>query len=345
MRIGAGWVGLLVVVGCGTNSGSGGGGADAGSADAGGTAGTGGGGMGGTGIAGSGGAGGSTTSGGTGGGAKCPASQTFVDETLIPRAAVALNSCLSDDGFWRTQSYLRGTLGGYQYLATNFVECLASVTNGCAGVLDCYGLAPKGSADTCGTCQGNVAVTCHADGDYLWDCTKAGGTCQAGDCNVAGRPPCDTVGFQESCDPAGRPVHCDGNIFVGPTCAEFGLQCVSNTWATQCEGTGAECLSDNTYFDIPYAGVACNGNVLDTCALSKRALLDCSCFGQGFSCQTAQGTSFCGVASECDPTNYPKSCDGDSVVFCNAGKLVHVACAALGFTAGCANSTKMGCAP
>ena len=114
---------------------------------------------------------------------------------------------------------------------------------------------------------------------------------------------------------------------------------------TGCEGTGAACVSDNTYFDIAYAGVACNGNLLDACVLSKRALLDCSCFGQGFSCQTALGTSFCGVASECDPVNHPKSCAGDSVVFCNAGKLVHVACADLGFTKGCASSTKMGCAP
>ncbi|MEZ4227329.1 MAG: hypothetical protein R3B13_40705 [Polyangiaceae bacterium] len=243
------------------------------------------------------------------------------------------------------QDHLRGTLGGYQYLPTNFVQCLANITNGCTGVLDCYGLTPKGSADTCGTCIGNAAVICHADGSYLWDCTKAGGTCQAGDCQVPGHPPCDLATFQEGCDPTGRPVHCDDHVYTGPTCADFGLQCTSNLGATGCDGTGASCVTETSYFDIPYTGVSCNGNVLDACVLSKRALLDCSCFGQGFSCQTAQGASFCGAASECDPKSYPKSCDGDSVVFCNAGKLVHVACADLGFTKGCASSAKMGCTP
>lgn len=352
------WVGALILGGCGGSSGSSAGTPDGGGTDGGGIGGTGladgsgiggaaggaggaasVGGVGGTGLAG--GAGGSSGGGGT----KCPASQTFVDEGLIARATVAVDSCLADDGFWRTQNYLRGTLGGYQYLPTNFVQCLANITNGCTGVLDCYGLTPKGSADTCGTCIGNAAVICHADGSYLWDCTKAGGTCQAGDCQVPGHPPCDLATFQEGCDPTGRPVHCDDHVYTGPTCADFGLQCTSNLGATGCDGTGASCVTETSYFDIPYTGVSCNGNVLDACVLSKRALLDCSCFGQGFSCQTAQGASFCGAASECDPKSYPKSCDGDSVVFCNAGKLVHVACADLGFTKGCASSAKMGCTP
>lgn len=338
-----GWGALAVfaaTAGCGTGSGAGDGPPSGGGS----------GGTGGVATGGSGGTGGNAGTGGTGGGGaitQCPPNPSFVDEGLIARATVAVNSCYSDDGFWRTQNYLRGKLGGYQYLAQGFVECLASVTNGCAGVLACHGYAPLAGGETCGTCLGNVAVSCHADGNFLVDCTKLGGKCASGKCDVPDHPPCETVGFQESCDAAGRPVTCDDYLIPGPVCADFGLKCVADhlDFGTGCQGTGTACSSTDDYFDIGYAGVSCNGAVLDVCVRGKRASLDCSCFGQGFSCQTAAGVSFCGVAGECNPIEHQKTCSGSSVVYCNAGKLVTVDCVGLGFTKGCASSAKMGCVP
>ena len=96
------------------------------------------------------------------------------------------------------------------------------------------------------------------------------------------------------------------------------------------------------YFDIDYVGLGCNGQILSACAEGRAAPLDCSCFGAGFSCQTAGSVTFCGTGSECDPRNHAKTCDGNAVVFCNAGKLTRVACDALGFTS-CAPDARRGC--
>ncbi|MBK9266372.1 MAG: hypothetical protein IPM54_42125 [Polyangiaceae bacterium] len=60
--------------------------------------------------------------------------------------------------------------------------------------------------------------------------------------------------------------------------------------------------------------------------------LDCGLLADGFTCQTVNGTSFCGLASEC--YDLKPACEGDSVVLCNAGRIDKIDCKSLGFT-GC----------
>jgi hypothetical protein len=280
--------------------------------------------------------------GGTGGMASggCGA---FQSDDVIARASVALNSCTSDDGFFRTQTYLRGVQGGYAYPGGRaFVDCLAAVTTGCDGVLACMGISPLQGGETCGTCQGNVAVVC-GDANALWDCSTTNSTCESGVCIPAGTTSCQYNTFPDQCDAQGRPNHCSRYVQVGPDCAAFGLQCGDASFGTGCIGTGSSCSFDSfSDFDIGYRGLACDGASLHACVSGALADLDCACLGPGYTCQTSGGAYFCGAAADCDPATYSKTCEGSSAVFCNAGKLTSIDCTALGFTS-CATDVRIGC--
>jgi cysteine-rich repeat protein len=84
-----------------------------------------------------------------------------------------------------------------------------------------------------------------------------------------------------------------------------------------------------------------DGSALDACVNGRQALLDCSLQGPRFRCQEAGGIAFCGLASECVPElgylnrfAFKESCDGDTLVFCNKGRIERVDCLSLGFV-GC----------
>lgn len=269
---------------------------------------------------------------------------TLLPEDVIAAATVALDSCVSDDGFWLTQNFLRGTRGGYRYPGGDaLVQCLAAVTTGCAGVMDCIGLSPLQGGETCNACQGDVAVLCGKG--WLWDCTKYGGTCLGGGtCSYPDLPACDGTTFQDSCDPTGHPVTCDDHVLVGPACSDFGLACgLAGFGGFTCVGTGAPCAgSVDLSIDIDERGSSCQGDLIDACVGGRTATLRCPCLGDGFTCQMAGGVAFCGAASECDPRTFAKTCNGTSVVFCDAGKLATVDCVALGFSS-CAPSAMAGC--
>jgi len=314
---------------------------------AGGAAAADGGGSGGTATGGSGnssGSGGSAAgSGGTTGTPTSCGTRPFLADDVIAKASVALLTCLSDDGFYRTQVMLRGAQGGYSYPGgTAFIECLASVTNGCAGVRSCLGLLPQQGNETCDSCQDNVAVVC-GDLNALWDCSAIDATCQGGRCVPTGSEACASAAFSDYCDDAGRPVHCDDFLQIGPRCSDFGLSCSETESPSRCVGTGTACPADSfPYFDVNYVGQSCQNAQLTACVRGATAELDCSCFGRAFDCQAFAGATFCGRASECDPATHVNTCDGNDTVFCDAGKLTHVDCAALGFTT-CGSDPRVPC--
>lgn len=261
-----------------------------------------------------------------------------LDETSIARASVVLNSCLSDDGFLRTQTYLRGNAGGYAYPnGAAMVACLAEVTDGCAGVRACFGLSDPAADDPCDTCMGNVAVLC-GDGKVRWDCDAIDATCSAGRCIPRGGAACDeqTQTGPPTCDEEGRPVHCDDVVQRGPSCPSFGLACAPEGGYTgACRGTGAECTARDSDLAIDYyTGVACTGDTLTACLDGRLGDLDCTRFGRGFGCRESSGAFFCGTASECDPLSFQPACEGVQRVFCNAGKIERIDCTDLGFS-GC----------
>jgi cysteine-rich repeat protein len=129
-------------------------------------------------------------------------------------------------------------------------------------------------------------------------------------------------------------------VWHGPVCASLGLACENGA----CVGTGGPC---NAIGGAPEegtaAGMSCSadGSALDACVNGRQALLDCSLQGPRFRCQEAGGIAFCGLASECVPElgylnrfAFKESCDGDTLVFCNKGRIERVDCLSLGFV-GC----------
>jgi hypothetical protein len=72
--------------------------------------------------------------------------------------------------------------------------------------------------------------------------------------------------------------------------------------------------------------------------------VDCGKFGTGFSCQSGSNTFFCGQANACVPGSASKpTCEGTSLVVCNAGRIDKIDCTSLGFT-GC-NAAAGACVP
>jgi hypothetical protein len=145
------------------------------------------------------------------------------------------------------------------------------------------------------------------------------------------------------------PAYCDRSaVFHGPDCAALGLACATGV----CVGTGAACTGDTTpgAGDVVYHGLSCDNGSLVACVNGHEQRLGCSSIAPGFSCQSYNGVSFCGIASECVPAE-PGSgagsrgtCDGNSVVFCNAGRIERIDCVSLGFER-CDVTNGYGCLP
>jgi len=135
--------------------------------------------------------------------------------------------------------------------------------------------------------------------------------------------------------------------FEKPRCSEFGLVCDEEnndpTWTpnfawSDCIGTGAKCVQDpDNYWvtdDAMYdygGGVACESEtILRACVGIGEKQVDCLQLGKGFKC-ISEGRPHCGFAAECT-RDTPVTCDGDSLVVCDAGRIRKVDCKTLGFT-------------
>ena len=153
-----------------------------------------------------------------------------------------------------------------------------------------------------------------------------------------------------SCNSAGRPTYCDGEVVrTGPDCEQFGLDCAAGF----CVGTGEACQQQNDDWQdrVYFEGLSCTGDVLEGCVQGQTHNRDCSNIGPGWSCQTVGDYHFCGLASECEPGNIEpgtrgtaERCEGTEVVFCNAGRIERMDCTELGFS-GCDVDTAYGCVP
>lgn len=262
-----------------------------------------------------------------------------VDTLTLHRALVALNSCFWDDGLYRTLTGFRGKQGGYQYPPLP-VSCLASVSDGCRGVARCMGFELRSTPGTPG-CNGNIADF----GNGLWDCERVGYTCRDGRCVSPDSEACDEGTFEESCESGGRPTHCDDQVHRGPACDDLGLSCVVDLGTALCRGTGEACTAESysSSLDVDPIGVSCESTgVLAACVAGALAQVDCAQMGDGFRCQQAADVFFCGLSDECDPRSFGQQCDGDTVVFCDAGRVSRVDCRSLGFP-GCAGTSGMAC--
>ena len=290
----------------------------------------------------------SSTTIGTGGPLDCISVPKTLDPDAIARAAVVLGSCGPDDrptGYASSLYEARVEAKRRDRCLLNAVPCLASHGGGCDAVVDCLATEIDLLGPCAPACNGTVAVGCDDQLRFRQDCAKWGATCSAGECedSAPATPACSHSSFQSRCD-NGAPVICSGDFEEsGPRCADYqGLECADTGYGVMaCVGTGSQCqpAMTNSMNIIVDDGLACVGTSLDACVNGKRHVLDCNALMPGLTCQTVSGEqppAFCGIASECVPEAeyWKETCDGDSVVFCNAGRIEKVDCKSLGFS-GC----------
>lgn len=289
-----------------------------------------------------------------------------LDAAVIARAAAVLSSCSnSDDGVARIATELWSShlvARKFWYLYVTQARCLSEARCGCEAMDHCLGFRMEtGVAPGCqSSCNGEVFRGCGqgadlADGYAIdIDCAKVGQHCHpTAICVEDAQTTCDDS-EPAVCRDGARPLFCEnGALHEGPDCAGLGLGCADGV----CQGTGEACTSQPDFGENEVhldEGVSCRGGILQACVDGKRASLPCAEQGPGFNCQSVNGVTFCGLASECVPgelggyTFDPEpTCDGTRMTFCNAGKLETIDCAELGFT-GCEVAPELyhhGCVP
>jgi hypothetical protein len=291
------------------------------------------------------------SSGSAGGGAIGSATYPS-DADLVAKAAVALGSCVPDDrpdgwlNLWLSRVYAPGETNN-RFLGA--AKCLATTGGGCIAVRTCLGLTVDQSGPCDRACSGNVATECDGNTRFVSDCSKLGQQCVSGRCKPNGAA-CDATSYVDACVDGVPSVCSNAVVRKGPKCADFGLACGASSPTPPstpvCRGAGAACSATYGPYSIDFgAGLGCDGSKLRACVGNQEATVDCAALGKGFSCQTASGAYFCGLASECNPlaAKGTDTCDGTSVVVCEAGKIQRVDCRSLGFT-GC-DATRGICTP
>mgnify|MGYP000326343887 CR=1 FL=1 len=232
------------------------------------------------------------------------------------------------------------------------LSCVDALTS-CDGLYECIGLEVESGEGCAEGCTGSELTLCEGGDKLRLDCQVFFGT----DCNAAGdacadyeAPPgsttCDPETFEELCS-ADAPTYCaesGGFVITEDSCADYGLECTVDGEA-RCRGTTP---TDACRFNggvLSFEGTSCAGDVLTTCLNGGEATVDCAtAFAPGASCYTVGDTSYCGLGDECDPTSFDTepTCEGDTVVFCNAGRLDRIDCTSRGF-AGCDSESTLGC--
>jgi hypothetical protein len=270
-----------------------------------------------------------------------------LDPALAARAAIFVGSCVPDNLSNRILQAMYDTPSAevLERLVRSSPSCFAAKTNGCAAVTDCLGVTVTKAASCTPACDGDTRIDCDKTLAFRMDCARSGRTCamSAGRsaCVPVPAQPCDAPSFTFSCAD-GRPAYCDyGAVEEGPTCSDFGLACVpkssGGTTYGVCAGTGPACAPDSfNPRNAVFGGIACqDAATLHACVNTFETVRDCASVGTGFTCRSAGGTAFCGLASECTPGGLaPPTCDGTSLVICNAGKIEKHDSTKLGFT-GC----------
>lgn len=275
-----------------------------------------------------------------------------ISPDVAARAAVVLSSCIAEfeaeSVLDQMYSRIQKDSNDYRGIAT----CIDSRRNGCAAIAECTGV----HADLTGPCErrcdGTVAEGCDDEFKARIECPYFGRVCTVGPtgqvgCTLPGAPTC-VPGSPGRCGADGRPITCrDEHEDRGPDCAARGLTCNDG----QCEGTEGACQAvSGSGVQIIYEAKSCNGPMLSACVGGGMATLDCGTLIVSATCQTRAldgGTqSYCGLGSECKPGDPAQAtCDGDSVVVCNGGRIDRVDCKALGFTGCVSSKTYAFCAP
>jgi hypothetical protein len=161
-----------------------------------------------------------------------------------------------------------------------------------------------GAIDYLGECQGDVAVWCDGAALAQVDCRAQGTTCEWID---------DQIGYYCRAPEAGEVA----DAFVPPPP-------VPDAFVPPPPEPGC---------DLGFLG-ECQGDVARFCAGDSLVEVDCTAFGQicdyvndvvGYYCADAVAP-----VDECGGVDYTGYCDGDTVIWCDGGRLYSVDCAATG---------------
>jgi hypothetical protein len=278
------------------------------------------------------------------------------------RAAVFLATCTAPSDQFAWTQYVSLELGKiYSDLlyprppskrarTTAMVGCFELATNGCAALFDCFGESFEAAdrAEPCfPACEGQVFTRCETyEVDHLYyrrrtDCERLGMACSDEGCVAPTEPdpsPCEEGTKYPRCEGA-VPVDCKGGFEARDPACEGGLACAivgtSGYESASCQGAEGAC-EDNSNSSILNTndGFRCRGAVSDVCINGGALSVDCAHLGEGFTCFEGNAGEACGLSTECIFYNEGARCDGTKLLFCNAGVLQAIDCAALGFS-GC----------
>ena len=279
---------------------------------------------------------------------------TELDPNLVARAAAVIGSCMDDDGVARTATHIwlaHLAAPRLYFRLAEQLDCFANAGCGCAALEHCldwkYSEAPAACTNSC---QGSIFTGCGDGAQVTMDCARFGLSCSpTGNCVEEPAAACAGT-VTPSCTDQGEVLFCDDGAMRRTPCRVLGFNCV----AGKCVGDGASCTDRSSRTDelVEPVGSGCSGNVLQACLGGQATSVDCATQGPGFTCQSRDGSFFCGLAAECVPAdNYlsgqAATCEGTTLSYCNAGRLEHLDCTKLGFT-GCEIDTTVyhyGCTP
>ncbi len=280
--------------------------------------------------------------------------QRALDPAAVVRASILFGSCIPDDG-------IADALNDYYYepesglrledsLLIDGLDCLGMATDGCAAIERCTAVHFDLEGPCDDRCDGNTYHSCDDEWHFSIDCMQYFRTCDvdARGCRLSSEEVCSDT-FTASCVD-GRPSYCDETEQMGMDCAMYGLECAIADGDAACRGTGSECgFGLGSPSSLFVQGTRCtDATHLEACINGGSGIIDCAQVATGFTCQTAFGKPFCGLDDACDPTETTDSCDGTTLVTCNAGRVDRVDCTALGFTEcheGDAGRVQAYCAP
>jgi len=218
------------------------------------------------------------------------------------------------------------------------VSCLAAARTDCDAARRCLngGMTPEAcTMFQARTCAGSVLVTCTdatgtgALGTARFDCASGGETCVA---VVDGGVGCGAAacadGTAARCN--GDLVEtCDSGILHDVDCAQLGAACTALGGPPRCRGRGATCSNTVLGSGQP---LRCDGSVLVSCWDGQEARFDCALIGADCFPTVATGSFNCALGNQCDAATFSSTCDGNTLHYCNDGKLAALDCAAAGYT-------------
>jgi hypothetical protein len=236
------------------------------------------------------------------------------------------------------------TAAGVQISASE-VGCIANAGHDCASARKCLNNGNTPMSCNGGSCNGTVVNGCsqNAGGGGMsatttFDCSIDGEMCIASN----GQLGCGLGTCTGEMCMGDVHVQCNNGIMRHQDCSKYNATCASTNIGPinlfHCRGKGPGCTqTDST------KGLRCDGNSAIFCFDGQEAKVDCGSVGQScFPNVRSSGSFGCGLGSDCDPNNYPDSCTGGVLTFCNNGKIDTYDCTGHGFS-GCNVNNSGGC--